>query len=220
MRGEGDGRMNISEIKIYHIVHVDRLPSIISSSGLFSDADARNRRLGGTTIGMSKIKQRRLEELTLASHLGLHVGECVPFYFCPRSVMLYMLYRMNHPDINYRNGQEPIIHLEASLIDAVNWANSQGVRWAFTSSNAGSYYFEDFSDLRNLDMIDWDVVNATQWQEHRDKKQAEFLIEKFFPWSLFSGIGVYSDIYCQRVNSELVNAQHKPVVAVKRCWYY
>jgi hypothetical protein len=46
----------------------------------------------GTTIGMDSIKQRRLTK-SLNSHPDLRVGDCVPFYFCPRSVMLYNIYK-------------------------------------------------------------------------------------------------------------------------------
>jgi len=101
--------------KIYHIVHVDRLPSIIADGWLWSDADIVRRSLPGTTIGMNGIKQRRLNELTLTSHPGLHVGDCVPFYFCPRSIMLYLIHQANHPELAYRGGQDPIVHLEADL---------------------------------------------------------------------------------------------------------
>ena len=78
--------------KIYHIVHVDRLPSIVAEGRLWSDAEVGNRALGGTTIGMSAIKQRRLSELHLDKYPDLHVGECVLFYFCPRSIMLYLIH--------------------------------------------------------------------------------------------------------------------------------
>ncbi|MBE0347362.1 DarT ssDNA thymidine ADP-ribosyltransferase family protein [Pseudoalteromonas peptidolytica] len=37
------------------------------------------------------IKQRCLTELTLSSYPDLFVGQCVPFYFCPRSIMLYVI---------------------------------------------------------------------------------------------------------------------------------
>jgi ssDNA thymidine ADP-ribosyltransferase, DarT len=72
--------------KLYHIVHVDRLPSILAAGHVFCDAVMVQRKECGTTIGMNKIKQRRLQ-IELDCHPGLHVGECVPFYLCPRSVM-------------------------------------------------------------------------------------------------------------------------------------
>ena len=136
--------------KIYHIVHVDRLPSIIAAGGLLCDAEIAARGPVGTTIGMNDIKQRRLGELRLSSHPDLHVGGCVPFYFCPRSVMLYVISQANHRQLSYRGGQGPIVHLEADLRSTVSWAEAQGLRWAFTLSNAGARYFEDRSDLTTV----------------------------------------------------------------------
>lgn len=161
-----------SHPKIYHIVHVDRLPSIVADGCLWCDAEVVRRAPPGTTIGMNKIKERRLTELALSSHPQLHVGDCVPFYFCPRSVMLYLMYQGNHRDLVYRGGQDPIIHLEAGLRAAVDWGNRHKRRWAFTLSNAGSYYFEDRADLSHLDEIDWDCVQARQWQNCKERKQA------------------------------------------------
>lgn len=67
--------------KIYHIVHVDRLSSIIADGFLWSDAEIVRRERPGTTIGMNSIKQRRLNKLTLTSHPGLDAGACVSCYF-------------------------------------------------------------------------------------------------------------------------------------------
>jgi hypothetical protein len=124
--------------KIYHIVHLDRLPSIASDGELLCDAlvvkQAANK---GTTIGMSGIKQRRLT-LPIPSYPGLHVGECVPFYFCPRSIMLFLIYCANHDELSYRGGQTPIVHLEVDLNRAVQWADANRRRWSFTLSNAGA----------------------------------------------------------------------------------
>ena len=78
--------------KIYHIIHVDRLASVIADGCLWCDAQVLQRNRPGTQIGMSNIKQRRLLELRLSSHPGLLVGGCVPFYFCPRSVMLFIIH--------------------------------------------------------------------------------------------------------------------------------
>jgi hypothetical protein len=111
--------------KIYHILHVDRLPSVIADGFLYSDAIISRRDPGGTVIGMGEIKRRRLEDLTLTSHPGLHVGECVPFYFCPRSIMLFLIYKRNHPNLTYAGGQGPVVHLEFDLQTVANWADGQ-----------------------------------------------------------------------------------------------
>ena len=205
--------------KIYHIVHADRLPSIIADGYLWCDRIVRQQGSAGTTIGMNDIKDRRLR-LPLSSHPRLRVGDCVPFYFCPRSVMLYLLHRGNHENPSYRGGQEPIVHLEADLHDTVEWANSINRKWAFTTSNAGSSYFDDYSSLDDLDKIDWNAVNANQWSGVKEKKQAEFLIEYSFPWSLVERIGVIAQPVQGRVQATLRSADHRPPVAVLGNWYY
>lgn len=207
-------------VKIYHIIHLDKLPAILRSQGLLCDAEIQQRDPTGTTIGMGKIKKRRLEELNLSSFPELHVGDCVPFYFCPRSVMLYMFYCNNHPEIEYRGGQEPIIHLVADLHKAIQWAAQNNLRCAFTTSNAGAYYFDDHADFNDLDKINWDVVCSNDWLGHQDEKQAEFLIEKSFPWHLVEKIGVYSEIQYGQVSRKLASAALRPQIEIKRNWYY
>lgn len=206
--------------KLYHIVHVDRLQSIVVEGRLWCDAEVVRRNPAGTTIGMTGIKQRRLTELTLSSHPALHVGDCVPFYFCPRSVMLYLIYQGNHPELTYRGGQGPIIHLETDLQATVAWASGAGQRWAFTLSNAGSYFFEDRSDLGDLGEIDWNAVQARDWRTCKDGKQAEFLVEQYFPWELVDRIGVYSEQQYRTVANALPVNGHRPTVEIVRDWYY
>ena len=211
--------------KIYHIVHVDRLSSIIKDGHLWCDKKMVERNDSGTIIGMDSIKQRRLTNM-LDSHPGLYVGECVPFYFYPRSIMLYVIHRANNPELAYRGGQDPILHLEADLRQAVAWADKNKRRWAFTSSNAGSSYFVDYSDLRQLAKIDWDAVQARWWSGPgieatvQEGKQAEFLIEYSFPWALVERIGTQSDHIYARVRNALHASQHQPVMEVKPDWYY
>ena len=179
--------------KIYHIVHVDRLASIIADGVLWCDAEIRRNPRPGTTIGMPDIKERRLSN-RLNSRPGLHVGNCVPFYFCPRSVMLYLIHMKNHQELSYRGGQEPIVHLEADVQEVVCWAEQDERRWAFTLSNAGSSYFQDRCKLGQLSEINWEAIQARNWQdpELKEGKQAEFLVEHSFPWSLVQCIGVRS----------------------------
>ena len=206
--------------KIYHIVHVDRLSSIIADGNLWCDAHINQHGAPGTTIGMNDIKQRRLTN-ALQSHRGLHVGDCVPFYFCPRSVMLYVVYMRNHPELEYRGGQSPILHLEADLHQTVAWASWNTRRWAFTTSNAGSLYFDDYSDLSQLNKIDWDAVRANQWAgEREDWKQAEFLIEQSFPWELVSRIGTNSRGTHRQALKLVQSSTHRPAVEIKPRWYY
>lgn len=213
---------------IYHITHVANLPDILATGELLSDAAILTAGGPKATIGMGKIKQRRLS-LPIPCHPGLNVGDCVPFYFCPRSVMLYVIHCANHRDLTYRGGQDPIVHLEVELQAAVRWANAQSRRWAFSLSNAGASYAQFRDDLAHLGHIDWYAVTSTSFgggsvspsgQAVKEGKQAEFLVEDGLPWALVQRIGVHSTGTAAQVHNALVAASHKPTVQVQPSWYF
>jgi hypothetical protein len=207
---------------IYHITHVDNLAGVVADGVLWSDAVMVRR--GGPTasIGMSSIKQRRLRELRVKCHPDTFVGEYVPFYFCPRSIMLYLIYMANHSELTYRGGQEPIIHLEAELTEAVAWADAQERRWAFSLSNAGARYAEFRNSLDDLGDVDWGAVanNDFRSPEVKEGKQAEFLTYDRFPLGLVRRVGVHSEAVARRAAAALASMPAAPPVVVRRDWYF
>ena len=207
--------------KLYHITHADNLPAIVAAGCLRSDAAMIDQGGPASTIGMGSIKQRRLG-LPVKCHPGDSVGAYVPFYFCPRSIMLYLIHCANHPDLTYRGGQDPIVHLEADLHDAAAWAAANGKRWAFSLSNAGAYYTEFRERLDQLNEVDWEAVAATDFRDSQVKegKQAEFLVQDFFPWQLVRRIGVIDALVYGKVVHALSGTPQRPAVEVHRDWYF
>ena len=213
--------------KIYHITHIDNLPSILNDGYLISDAEMIKRGGPNSNIGMTDIKQRRLK-LPVKVLENVLVGECVPFNFCPRSVMLYIIHMANHPNLQYRGGQEPIVHLEADLNKVVAWADHHRVPWAFSLSNAAAHYTHFRDSLSQLGDVNWAAVHATQFRQGdvREDKQAEFLLYRAFPWHLIDRIGVRSSAIKVRVQRDLnaaLNANpmvHQPSVTILPNWYY
>lgn len=207
--------------KIYHIIHTDRLRSVIKDGGLFCDAEMNKRDTSGSTIGMSRIKERRLS-LPVACHSGDYVGDYVPFYFCARSVMLYVIQCANNPDLEYTGGQEPIIHLEADLKSVIEWANAHNKRWAFSLSNAGASYTEFRSRVDQLNELKWNFIASTDFRPRdiQEGKQAEFLFHHYFPLELFERIGVMSAAVAQQVANMMITLPHKPKIEIQRNWYY
>ena len=208
--------------KIYHITHVDNVGSIVCAGRILSDARMPVSNSGYTVIGMSTIKRRRLEEIEVGCHPGTRVGQYVPFYFCPRSIMLYILYRGNHPELTYRGGQRPIVHLQADLHEAVQWARDNRRRWAITDRNAGNRLAEFFDTLDDLDKVDWQAVATTDFRdlEVKEGKQAEFLMYGEFPWELVERVGVIDSRMKTRAEQTIRSCRHKPVVKVEPGWYY
>ena len=204
--------------QIFHIVHIDRLPSILEEGYLLSDGEVSSRQLTGTAIGMPSVKERRLNK-SLLTKPELKVADCVPFYFCPRSVMLYVIHKRS-PLLPYSGGQDLIIHLQAYLHEAIEWAEESSLHWAFTAINAASKIAEDWHSLNELHRINWEVVHARQWQDHRDSKQAEFLVEKRFPVSLFRGVGVRASQTATQAEEILNDSSERIPVLLKPNWYY
>jgi len=171
---------------------------------------------------MSSIKLRRIEELEVVCHPGTKVGDYVPFYFCPRSVMLYVIHCANQPELTYRGGQDPIVHLEADLHSVIRWADAKRVRWAFSLSNAGAYYTEFRSRMEELDQLEWDAIGATDFRQPdvKELKQAEFLVYGRFPFPLVERIGVRSAAIWQQVTKSITGANHAPRMEIRPEWYF
>lgn len=140
--------------------------------------------------------------------------------------MLYVICKANASQLTYRGGQTSIIHLGANLHDAVAWADSQNKRWVFTTTNAGSTFFDDYNSLDQLNHVNWDAVQARRWTGPdvapgiREGKQAEFLLEGFCPWKIIKRIFVHSQSVYRQVESLIAPISHKPQIEVRPDFYY
>lgn len=208
--------------KLYHITHVENLPAILEEGSLVCDRAIHERGGPAQGIGLSSIKQRRIQDCTVRSHPGTKVGDYVPFYWCPRSVMLYVIHRANHAELTYRGGQEPIVHLEADLHAVVRWADANHRRWAFSLSNAGAYYAEFRASLDALGELNWAAIASDDFRAGavKEGKQAEFLIHESFPFGLVERIGVVSKEIRTEAEAVLGERSGSPKVEVLPEWYY
>ena len=135
--------------------------------------------------------------------------------------MLYLLHRGNHPELAYRGGQEPMLHLEFDCIEVMDWADAQGRPWAIAPTSAGAFYTPFYADRDALRRIDWDAVRASDWRdpEVKEHKQAEFLLHGSAPWSLVRRIGVYDKTILDKVIT-ILGQTRLPLVESHGEWYY
>lgn len=198
---------------IFHITHVENLANIIADGCLWSDSQRIARAVPNKNIGITRIKQRRLNRaVTVAA--GGKLGDYVPFNFCNRSVMLCVLWK-GHED--YNGGQDEIVHLVSSVQTAV----ALGKPWAFTDRHADLGYAMYFASLTSLSEVDWNVMPLTYWagsDDTKEKRQAEFLVHDSFPWSAIEHIGVKSAAVAANVQALLPSGA--PPVAIQPSWYY
>jgi hypothetical protein len=197
---------------ICHITDVENLPGILAAGGLRSDAAVAQH--NPAVIGYGHIKQRRMTEIRVDCCGGRFVGEFVPFYFCPRSPMLFTVNRGNTG--RPVGCQRTIVHLVSTLTIGI----SQNRPWAISDGNAGARHSAFSADLAALGGLDWAAIRATQWQGRTHEKSAEFLVADFFDWSGFSAVGCHNEASAQQVQNILLQTAHRPTVKIEPQWYY
>ncbi|HZT43803.1 MAG TPA: DUF4433 domain-containing protein [Chthonomonadaceae bacterium] len=204
---------------IYHITHIDNLPGILAEAGLWCDNARKAKELDAIGIAHDHIKQRRARKNVPIGKKGT-LADYVPFYFAPRSPMLYALYRGQVQ--GYNGTQQNIVHLTSSVEAVIQ----QTMPFVFTDGHAVMDFSEFFNDISDLSKVDWKIMKEIYWRDTNEdgdrtrRRQAEFLVHRFFPWSLVTEIGVMTDRANRQVMDKLQGADHLPQVVVRRDWYY
>ncbi len=139
---------------LYHMTHIDNLPSILKY-GLLAHGNGFQQK----DISNQEVNDRRSREEPI---YGRSLHSYVPFYFNPRNAMLYV-----------QGDQDNIVILEVRreliLKDGV----------LFTDGNAASNSTDFYNDLSDLDNLDWECLRAKYWTEFIDGKRtmmAEVLV--------------------------------------------
>jgi hypothetical protein len=198
--------------RLFHITDVSNLPAILATGGLLSDVALAG--VAHEVIGYGHIKQRRMKQYRVACCTNRFVGEFVPFYYCPRSPMLYTV---NKGGTGKPAGcQRQIVHLMSSVQRLLDL----GKPWAIADGNAGAGHTSFSGELAALDALDWPAIQATQWQGLTHQKSAEFLLADFVPWAAVTAIACHNTETAQRVTESLSNAAHVPKVVVRPDRYY
>ncbi|RUS93012.1 hypothetical protein DSM106972_097600 [Dulcicalothrix desertica PCC 7102] len=204
---------------VYHITHIRNLQSILQLGGLIANNRLKQQQISYQDIAHGSVQDRRaLIRVPCAAGGCLH--DYIPFYFAPRSPMLYTINKGNVE--GYTEGQTPVIYIitEAEIIAANNLV------FAFTDGHAVMDYSEFYDDLQFLNMIDWDIMRERYWNntpsdgDRRRRRQAEFLVHQFCPWSLIAQIGVINNTVKSQVEQILQNFNCSTPVKVYPSWYY
>lgn len=204
--------------RIYHITHVSNLRSI-AQQGLFCDNGVNSAGVNAQSIAHSNIKADRAE-MAVPLYPGGTLADYVPFYFAPRSPMLYTINQGNVPSVV--DGQKSIVHL---VLDAEAVAANQAC--IFTDGHAIMSLSNFYNDLRYLNRLDWTSINSRYWGSHYDptdetkrKKQSEFLAHRHVQWNHVVEIGAPSQECVSAAHRALHGLPAIPRIFVQRDWYY
>jgi hypothetical protein len=205
--------------QIFHITSIRNLPNILQDGGLWCDQIVMQRNLAYVSIAHQHIKNRRAHKLVTCGPGGT-VADYVPFYFAPRSPMLYVIYRGGVE--GYQGGQSPILH----LVSSVESVRAIELPFVFTDGHAVMDISQFYTDLKDLNKVDWQIMQEKYWNDtlqdgdRKRRRQAEFLVPQFFPLDLIAMIGVFNKSVAQQVTSLLQPLAKKPIVQVEPTWYY
>jgi len=205
---------------IYHITHIQNLSTIINDGGLHCDKVIAANKLNVRGIAHKHIKERR-DRRKVPVCVGGTLSDYVPFYFAPRSPMLFAIHKGNVE--GYTGGQGEVLHL-VSNAEAV--AKASGLPFCFTEGHAEMGFSDFFESLNDLEKVDWKIMGEQYWSDTVDdmdrkrRRQAEFLVHQFFPWDMVTHIGVISSQMADVTKKAIAACQHQPAIIVARQWYY
>jgi ssDNA thymidine ADP-ribosyltransferase, DarT len=200
--------------RIYRMVHVDSLPTILARGALHAPTCTPNDGLPYRTIHNTEVQASRRVKTVPCGPCGT-VHDYVPFYFGPLSVMLLNL--KTGRVAGYSEGQAPLIY----LVSTAQAVASVGCRYVFTDGHGLAGFTEWFDDLARLDAVDWGLVGERYWADKPDdndrqrRKQAEFLVWQSLDWGLIGGIGVLNAEMKTRVEGILGQHPLRKQAAVK-----
>lgn len=204
---------------VFHITRLEHLESMVTE-GLLSDTQAQERGLVQIEIGNAGIKARRAARVVPIAPGGV-VADYVPFYFAPRSPMLYAIDKGNVP--TYQQGCEEIVH----LVSTTQALRALGLTVLGTDRNAVLAVAEFTDDDTHLsEIVDWDLMKARMWNntaaapDRRERRQAEFLAHGLVPWSAFLEVATKSPGVKSRVEELLTRLGQTTEVAVRSDWYF
>ena len=214
---------------LFHITAIANLAAIASSGALLSKERLTADGLNPTNIAYETIQDRRARTMVPIAPGGtLH--HYVPFHFAPRSPMLMTIDKGNVPGCDLT--QNDIVYLTTTAQIIAN----QGAPFVFTDYHAVMAIASFFSDLNDLNQINWSIFfehpllggYCKYWQNRStpahmmrmETRQAEFLVRDTVPLAVITQIGVKSRKMAGQVQMALANTGWNPPIQIVPGWYY
>jgi hypothetical protein len=201
---------------IFHFTHGRNLRSILADGELRPSASAAT----SIDIADTRIKTSR-ETRVVTCGPGGFVGDYVPFYFAPRSPMLF---RIQQGGVEGVDGDPRALVYFATATERVAAA---GLGFVITDGNAAAAVTRFVDDIDLLDAtVDWPLMRATYWSNTEEdgdrvrRRGAEFLVHGAVPLGLIDEIGVYNLAAKTRVDAILAEQGTELMVAVRQGWYF
>jgi hypothetical protein len=215
--------------RIFHITALDNLADICATGALLSKSIGATKGISYTNIAHEGAQGARAQRPVLNPPGGM-IHDYVPFYFAPRSPMLFALNGGGVKGCDLR--QADIVHFESTVQNVA----SLGQPIVFYDRNATLQHSQGYSDLTKLDsVVAWDLLTEAptldgycmyfkdmqpKRPDRRERRMAEFLVKSSVPLSAMTRLGVMNSerqSQAQRILNQTATPLH---VTVMPDWYF
>jgi hypothetical protein len=202
----------------YHITHVNNIASIVACGQLDCDNGCAETERNPVGIAHTDLKERRARKVVEVAQGGT-LADYVPFYFAPRSPMLYSI--STGWVSGYDGSQEDILHLVCSVDEL-----AEAGRFVITNRHPITALAEQSDDLDALDYLDWRIMSDPYWRDtdedgdRKFRRQAEFLVYERAPIEAIRLVGAMTKEVAERAATLLAATPNPPCVSVRKDWYY
>ena len=196
--------INTSKKYCYRIYHIENLKKILRV-GLC----CKTHPLSTTDfvrIGNPQIIEARSATKVRINDYG-NIGDYIPFYFTPRSIMLYNIVTGYWAPLVPKILKKDIIIIRCEITKLSN-VN----RFFFTNGQANDALTKHYNDLSKINKIDWENIQNGNFSksdgdfDRPRRYQAEFLVYYHVPVNAIESIIVYNDGTAKFVGDELSQA--------------
>lgn len=150
---------------------------------------------------------------------GGALNDYVPFYFTPFSAM--MLNIRTGRGVPQRGNEEIVI-----LVSSLPHLQTQGIPFLFTDMHAYYAWATFYSDLSDLDRLDWGILQRRDFKRDPDdpqkfeRYQAEALVHQHCPVTGLLGVVCYTQAMKQQIDQQLAAAGRRLPVYARTDWYF
>ena len=202
---------------IYRITHYKNLPFILQNGIHCPNSDIQNPDF--IQIGFPSLISKRDNRPVPVEPFGT-LADYVPFYFTPKSPMLYVITMGNHPEV-IKTPPEEIIY----IVSSIERLEELKIKYVFTDRHAKLAYAQFYTKYSDLKKLNWDIIKDDKWgtqygPEKKEIKQAECLIYKYLPLSAIIGIGCKTEGLYNIVKTMIQTSKQKIIIKIKPEWYY
>jgi hypothetical protein len=172
--------------RIFRLTHYKNLPFILTNG--IHCANSKIKDPNFIPIGAKRLIESRATT-PVKSIPDRVLNDYVPFYFCAKSPMLYVLSKRGVEGIEC--AQEDLVY----LVSSVELIADHPLDFVFTDRHAVLAYANFFNQIRDLHELNWDAIRSDHWGDRydptrtaRELKQAEFLVYQHVPIDCIEGI--------------------------------